>query len=135
LTSIIGTDGSLLVGLDGQFFVNTAEIIRWEGNWTEADASWKGGKGFPVQLHWLFARQSVIVGQANYGMASITALLSFAVYLDDLSMYNYALDMYQNDLCGGLQGNVDMKTGQGAESGRDQCECLRDPVPFTYLHT
>jgi hypothetical protein len=61
----------------------------------------KGGKGFSVQLYWLFARQSVIVGQANYGMASITALLSFAVYLDDLSMYNYyALDMYQNDLCG-----------------------------------
>jgi hypothetical protein len=82
----------------------------------------KGGKGFSVQLYWLFARQSVIVGQANYGMASITALLSFAVYLDDLSMCNYALDMYQNDLCGGLQDDVDVKTGQGAESGRDQCE-------------
>jgi len=122
LTSIIGTDRSLLVGLDGQFFVNAAEIMRWEGNWTEADASWKGGKGFSAQLYWLFARQSIVVGQANYGMASITALLSFAVYLDDLSMYNYALDMYQNDLCGGLQGNVDVKTGQGAESGRDQCE-------------
>ena len=68
-------------------------------------------------------------------MASITALLSFAVYLEDLSMYNSALDMYQNDLCGGFQGNVDIKTGQSAESGRDQCECLRDPVPFTYIHT
>jgi hypothetical protein len=53
--------------------VNAAEIMRWEGNWTEADTSYKGGKGFSVQLYWLFARQSIIVGQANYGMASITA--------------------------------------------------------------
>lgn len=122
LTDIVGTDRSLLVGLDGQLFVNAAEIMRWEGNWTEADATYRGGKGFSVQLYWLFARQSVIVGQSNYGMASISALLSFAVYLDDVSMYNYALDMYQNDLCGGLQGNVDQKTGQSAESGRDQCK-------------
>jgi hypothetical protein len=39
LTSIIGTDKSLPVGLDGQFFVNAAEIMRWEGNRTETDAS------------------------------------------------------------------------------------------------
>jgi hypothetical protein len=38
-TSIIGTDKSLPVGLDGQFFVNAAEIMRWEGNRTETDAS------------------------------------------------------------------------------------------------
>jgi len=122
LTGIIGTDRSLLVGLDGQLFVNAAEIMRWEGNWTEADASYKGGKGFSIQLYWLFARQSIIIGQSNYGMASISALLSFAVYLDDISMYNYALDMYQNDLCGGLRGNIDQNTGQSAESGRDQCK-------------
>lgn len=122
LTNIIGTDRSLMIGLDGQLFVNAAEIMRWEGGWIEADATYKGGKGFSVQLYWLFARQSVIVGQSNYGMASISALLSFAVYLEDISMYNYALDMYQNDLCGGLQGNVDLTTGQSAESGRDQCE-------------
>lgn len=122
LTDIIGTDRSLLVGLEGQLFVNAAEIMRWEGNWTEAGARWQGGSGFSVQLYWLFARQSIIIGQANYGMASISALLSFAVYLDDVSMYNYALDMYQNDPCGGIQGNVDAETGQGAESGRDQCK-------------
>ncbi|KAK4504977.1 hypothetical protein PRZ48_002940 [Zasmidium cellare] len=120
LTNIIGTDRSLLVGLEGQFFVNAAEIMRWEGNWTEAGAQWQGGSGFSIQLYWLFARQSVIVGQANYGMVSISALLSFAVYLDDVAMYNYALDMYQNDLCGGIQGNIEPQTGQGAESGRDQ---------------
>lgn len=120
LTSIIGTDRSLLVALEGQLFVNAAEIMRWEGNWTEVGAKWQGGSGFSNQLYWLFARQSIIVGQANYGMASISALLSFAVYLEDASLYNYALSMYQNDICAGLYGNWDTTTGQSAEAGRDQ---------------
>lgn len=38
LTDIIGTDTSLLVGLEGTMMANAAEIMRWEGNWTEAGA-------------------------------------------------------------------------------------------------
>ena len=86
LTNIIGTDTSLLVGLEGSLFVNAAEIMRWEGNWTESGARWQGGSGFSNQLYWLFAHQSIILGHANYGMASIMALLNFAVYLDDVSL-------------------------------------------------
>ena len=78
LTDIIGTDTSLLVSLDGDLFVNAAEIMRWEGGWDDGS--------FSNQLYWLFARQSIIIGQANYGLASIKGLLSFAVYLDDVSM-------------------------------------------------
>ncbi|KFY99346.1 hypothetical protein V498_00842 [Pseudogymnoascus sp. VKM F-4517 (FW-2822)] len=94
--------------------------MRWEGNWVEKGAKPSGGSGFSNQLYWLFARQSIIIGQANYGLASIKALLSFAVYLDDISMYNYALNAYQSDPCGGLYGNYHPETGQGAETGRDQ---------------
>lgn len=86
LTDIIGVDTSLLVGLDGGMLVNAAEIMRWEGNWTEAKAAAIGSAGYSNQLYWLFARQSIIIGQANYGMVSIKALLSYAVYLDDVSM-------------------------------------------------
>ncbi|KAJ7437156.1 chondroitin AC/alginate lyase [Mycena latifolia] len=120
LEAIIGIDASLLVGLEGQFFANAAEIMRWEGNWTEAGATYVGGSGFSVQLYWLFERQSLIVGQANYGMASIAALFAFAAYLDDVSVWNYALNEYQNGLCGGIYGMVDPTTGQLSESGRDQ---------------
>ena len=67
-------------------FANAAEIMRWEGGWIESGAKWQGGSGFSIQLYWLFARQSVINGQANYGMVSIKSLLSFAVYLDDITM-------------------------------------------------
>lgn len=120
LVDIIGTDRSLLVGLDGDLFVNAAEIMRWEGNWTEAGAKWQGGSGFSIQLYWLFSRQSVAVGQANYGMASIKALLSFAVYLDDVTLYNYAINEYLNNPCAGLYSMFEPETGQSSESGRDQ---------------
>lgn len=86
LTDIIGTDTSLLVALDGDLFVNAAEIMRWEGGWVEQGAKASGTSGFANQIYWLFARQSIILGQANYGLASIKALLSFAVYLDDVAM-------------------------------------------------
>lgn len=91
LTDIIGTDTSLLVGLEGDLFVNAAEIMRWEGNWTESGAHSYGGSGFSNQIYWLFARQSIIIGQANYGMVSIKALLSFAVFLDDVQMVSGSL--------------------------------------------
>ncbi|KAL5316093.1 hypothetical protein ACEPPN_016970 [Leptodophora sp. 'Broadleaf-Isolate-01'] len=120
LTSIIGTDTSLMVGLDGDMFANAAEIMRWEGGWVEKGARASGGSGFSNQLYWLFARQSIIIGQANYGMVSIKGLLSFAVYLDDVTMYNYALNAYQNDICGGIYGNIDEQSGQSSETGRDQ---------------
>lgn len=139
LTDIIGTDTALLVSLDGDLLVNAAEIMRWEGGWDDGS--------FSNQLYWLFARQSIIIGHANYGLATIKGLLSFAVYLDDVSMvsmplttasvpllgcyftrltslvfkqYNYALAAYQHDPCAGLPGNYDQTTGQGSETGRDQ---------------
>lgn len=120
LTNIIGFDTSLLVGVEGDALVNAAEIMRWEGNWTEAGSAYQGSSGFSNQLYWLFARQSIIIGHANYGMASIKALLNFAIYLDDVNMFNYALNAYLNDLCAGLPGNFNKRTGQSAEAGRDQ---------------
>ncbi|KAF7537122.1 hypothetical protein G7054_g4002 [Neopestalotiopsis clavispora] len=120
LTNIIGTDRSLLIAIEGDMFVNAAEIMRWEGGWVEAGAKWQGGSGFSIQLYWLFARQSIIIGQANYGIASIKALMSFAVYLEDVAMYNFALWSWQNDPCAGIQSTIQASTGQSSESGRDQ---------------
>lgn len=86
LTSIIGVDTSLLIGLEGDLLANAAEIMRWEGGWVEAGAQAIGTTGFSNQFYWLFARQSIVIGQANYGMVSIKALLSFAVFFDDVAM-------------------------------------------------
>ncbi|KAH7144161.1 chondroitin AC/alginate lyase [Dactylonectria estremocensis] len=120
LSNIIGTDRSLMIGLDGDLFVNAAEIMRWEGGWKEVGAKWQGGSGFSIQLYWLFARQSIIIGQANYGIASIKGLMNFAVYLEDVAMYNYALWSWKNDPCAGIGSTIRSKTGQNSESGRDQ---------------
>lgn len=124
LTDIIGTDRSLLVGLEGDIFVNAAEIMRWEGGWKETGAKWQGGSGFSIQLYWLFSRQSIPLGQANYGMASIKALLSFAVYLDDVQLYNYAMDAFIQDNCAGLFASYEPSTGQSIEAGRDQSHTM-----------
>ncbi|GMG32708.1 unnamed protein product [Aspergillus oryzae] len=113
LTDIVGIDRSLLIGLDGDLFVNAAEIMRWEGNWTESGSKWQGGSGFSNQLYWLFSRQSAAIGQANYGMASIKALMSFAVYLDDVQLYNYAVHAFIHDRCAGLLAMADMLTASG----------------------
>lgn len=86
LTSIIGVDTSLLVGLEGDMMVNAAEIIRWEGGITESGKTWSGAGAFANMVYWLLAKQSINIGQANYGMVSIKALMSFAVYLDDVAM-------------------------------------------------
>ncbi|KAL4901438.1 hypothetical protein BDW74DRAFT_187676 [Aspergillus multicolor] len=120
LINIVGTDRSLMIGLDGDLFVNAAEIMRWEGNWTESGAKWQGGSGFSIQLYWLFSRQSTPIGQANYGMASIKALMGFAVYLDDMQLWNYAVDAYIQDNCAGIFATYDPRTGQSGEAGRDQ---------------
>lgn len=92
LTDIVGTDTALLVSLDGDLLVNAAEILRWEGGWDSSS--------FNNQLYWLFARQSIILGHANYGLATIKGLLSFAVYLDDVSMVSVpqaTVSVYRQD--------------------------------------
>lgn len=120
LTNIIGTDRSLFLGLDGDLMVNAAEIMRHEYGWTENSIKWQGGSGFANQLYFLFSRQSAVIGQANYGVASIKGLLNFAVYLDDVQLYNYAINELINNPCAGLFGSYHPKTGQSDESGRDQ---------------
>lgn len=124
LTNIIGIDRSLLIGLDGDLIVNAAEILRWGGKWTESGSAWQGGKGFSNTLYWLFSRQSVVVGQANYGMASIKAMLNFAIYLDDVSLYNYAVNELINNPCAGVFAQYHSETGQSVEAGRDQSKLL-----------
>lgn len=119
LTNIIGTDRSLLIGLDGDMFVNAAEIMRHEGNWIESGTKWQGGSGFSIQLYWLFSRQSIPVGQANYGMVSIKAMMNFAVYLDDVALWNYAVNELVNNPCAGVFAQFS-PTGQSVEAGRDQ---------------
>lgn len=101
-------------------FVNAAEIMRWEAGWVEAGSKWAGGSGFSIQLYWLFARQSIIIGQANYGIASIKGLMNFAVYLEDVAMYNFALWSWKNDPCASIEATIQAGSGQSSESGRDQ---------------
>ncbi|KAI5840862.1 chondroitin AC/alginate lyase, partial [Morchella snyderi] len=115
-----GLDANLGVAEGGMRMVNAAEILRHEYGWVETGMKWQGTSGFSGMVYRALAPAVTAPGQANYGMASILALLGIAVYLEDVVMYNYALNEYQNGVCGGLVGTVNPSTGQNSESGRDQ---------------
>lgn len=84
ITGIGGRDEPLLLGLQGDILVNAAEIMRWEGGWVEQGARPLGSSGFSAKIQ-MFKDRGKFIGQANYGMVSIKALLSYAVFLDDVS--------------------------------------------------
>lgn len=115
-----GLDANLGVAEGGMNMVNAAEILRHEAGWVEASMKWQGTSGFSGMVYRVLAPAVAAPGQANYGMASVLALLGIAVFLEDVVMYNYALNEYQNGVCGGLVGTVNPNTGQNSESGRDQ---------------
>jgi hypothetical protein len=120
LTEIGGLDASLSAVLEGMLLINAAEIMKYEYGWVEEGASYVGTPGSSGTLYRVFAPPNVPGRQANYGMVSIRALLAFSVYLDDVVMYNYALNQLQNDYCQGISALIQSGTGQSDESGRDQ---------------
>ncbi|KAI5778475.1 chondroitin AC/alginate lyase [Geopyxis carbonaria] len=121
LTTLGGLDAALMAGLEGFLLANAAELLRHSPYaWRESGAAYTGTKGFSGVLYRVFAPPVVAVGQANYGLAMIRAQLAFAVYLDDVVMYNAALNSLQNDYCAGFAATIHPTTGQLSESGRDQ---------------
>lgn len=113
LDNSLGTHGSLAL-------VNAAEILKWEGDWVEEGESWRGSQGFAGMVYRVLAPNVVAIGQSNYGIAMIQSLLAISVYLEDVVMWNYAMNEYQNNVCGGIKGLLHRQTGQNSESGRDQ---------------
>ncbi|KAK0451260.1 chondroitin AC/alginate lyase [Desarmillaria tabescens] len=114
-TVVNGTDSQLAAGLQGQLFVNAAEILRYLGPMNTTDYA-----SVTAMFFRAVAPALVPVGQANYGVAAIQTLASFAVALHDVTMWNSAMDRIQNDPCVGLPFLFHPETGQNVDSGRDQ---------------
>lgn len=113
LDNSLGTHGSLN-------FINAAEILKWEGGWVEEGEKYQGSSGFAGMVYRVLAPNVVAIGQSNYGIAMVHSLLALSVYLEDVVMWNYAMNEFQNNVCGGIKGLIHRKTGQNSESGRDQ---------------
>ncbi|CAG9937458.1 unnamed protein product [Clonostachys rosea f. rosea IK726] len=119
LKRFTGLDNSLGVH-GGMAFINAAEILRSEGDWIEEGESYRGSTGFSGMLYRVMAPAVVSIGQSNYGIAMVQSLMAISIYLEDVVMWNYAMNEYQNNVCGGIKGLINPQTGQSSESGRDQ---------------
>ena len=117
------TDG-LRTGLGANQMANAAEILAWGFN---------GAAGWPSEniskaKTWFknvpYPRCNVAYS-AGWGTAAMTGLMGMAVFCDDETMFNNAVNIYKNGFtplsggCCGVTQSIDA-TGQNAESGRDQ---------------
>ncbi|KZP28276.1 chondroitin AC/alginate lyase [Athelia psychrophila] len=121
VTSVDDTylDYQLASSLGPFAMTNAAEIIRYtSAGWTTA-----GITAFTNMLDTVFyPRLDVHTGvqyEANVGTGNTKALLAFAVFTENTTMYDEAIGFYSNERCSGLSLDIS-STGQSSESGRDQ---------------
>ncbi|KAJ7921144.1 chondroitin AC/alginate lyase [Mycena leptocephala] len=98
---------------------NAAEIIRYtSAGWTASGIS-----NFSSMLNNVFYprlnNHTGVQYEANVGTGNTKALMGFAVFTENTTMYNEAISLYSNERCSGLALDIS-STGQSSESGRDQ---------------
>ena len=115
-------DDPLCASLQGSMLANAAELIRYTyekvsqkdvANWEHMFRS-----VFIPVLDTFFQAKPYTNG--NWGAAATKAYMAFGIFLEDLSLYNQAVDFYYNGNDNGTIGNYIGDNGQCQESGRDQ---------------
>ncbi|WP_144916059.1 alginate lyase family protein [Mucilaginibacter frigoritolerans] len=120
-------DAPLLAGLEGNKIVNAAEILRYTYKGITASQIEKIKKMIvkvflPVCDN--FYNQPPYTN-GNWGACVTNMYLGSAVFLDNLKMYNKAVDFYLNGYDNGnVKHYIDSLTGQVQESGRDQVHTM-----------
>lgn len=116
-------DAPLLVGLEGTKIVNAMEILRYTYLGITAEQLKKittmiTGVFLPV-CEKFYATKAYTNG--NWGPIVTKMYLSAAIFLDNKTMYDKAIDFYYNANDNGtIQNYISGSTGQIQESGRDQ---------------
>ena len=65
------------------------------------------------------------MGKVSYNTAIIKAMLHSSIYLDDVSLYKYAINELINDPCAGVLAQYHLKNGHSVEAGRDQSKIMQ----------
>ncbi|KXL44798.1 hypothetical protein M433DRAFT_78139, partial [Acidomyces richmondensis BFW] len=119
-----GTDAQLTASLYGPQLVNAAEIIRaYYSDWQ--DSSISKFKTMILDIIVPLASQTAPTAiqpypfKANWGLGSEAALVAFGIFLDNRTIYNEGLRLYQTYPCASLNTTIN-QFGQESESGRDQ---------------
>ncbi|KAL3475176.1 chondroitin AC/alginate lyase [Aspergillus californicus] len=119
-----GTDAQLTAGLYGPQLVNAAEIMRYTySGWTAGDIA--VFEKMILDIFYPPASQTTPSDiqkypfLANWGTGGEKAIVAFGVFLNNATMYNQGLDLYQSFACANLNNTIN-PFGQNSESGRDQ---------------
>ena len=119
LESISNHDARLLVGMEGYYFCNAAELLKhtWRG-WPQDNQT-----QFESMLRGVFyptIKDFYPSANGNWDASMLQTMLAMGVYLDDRSMFDRAIDYYLNGKGNGAVRHYFKPTGQCQETGRDQ---------------
>ncbi|MGL4594191.1 MAG: alginate lyase family protein [Thermoguttaceae bacterium] len=120
-------DAPLLAGIEGFKLIYALEILKHTESGITPEQTQKitdmiTGVFIPV-LDKFYEKEAYTNG--NWGAIVTKTYISAAILLDDVSMYNKAIDffLHANDN-GSILNYIDGQTGQIQESGRDQPHCM-----------
>lgn len=120
LKGIINKDKELMAPLCGFLIVNSAEIIRY------TNTGWKKSEvdRFEKMIRNVFypvVENFATFANGNWDAACIKGMISFAVFLNDKSMFDKAVNYYYHGAGNGsITHYIINEEGQCQESGRDQ---------------
>jgi len=120
LTSITGRDAILMAGLGPFKMVNAAEILRYTNSrWKQSDIK-QAEKHFKEVIYPVL-KDYAPFANGNWDAAAMKTVMAIAVFCNDRSMFEDALEYYVNGRGNGrLTYYVINEQGQIQESGRDQ---------------
>ena len=119
LVSISNHDARLLVGMDGQDFINAAELLRhtWDGWPATHQAAFEK---MVREIWYPIIADFYPSANGNWDASMIQTMIAMGVFLDDRQMFDRAVNYYLEGEGNGAIGNYFNEFGECQESGRDQ---------------
>lgn len=119
LKAIVRKDKELLAGLDGDLFVNAAEIIRYTyPDWDPKDI--KQCEKMFLEVFYPVVKTYAEWANGNWGNSCLKTAMGIGVFCNNREIFNDAVAYYLKGKGNGSLPNYVFLSGQCQESGRDQ---------------
>lgn len=119
LESISNHDARLLVGMGGIKFCNAAELLKHTWNkWPDEDQ--EAFQTMLLEVFYPVIQDFYPTANGNWDAAMIQTMMAMGIHLDDSSMFQRAVDFFEEGEGNGAVNHYFKESGQCQESGRDQ---------------
>ncbi|MFT3751755.1 MAG: alginate lyase family protein [Paludibacter sp.] len=120
LKQILPLDAELLAGLNGDLFVNSAEIMRYTySDWKKEDIA--QCENMFQQVFYPVIKDFAEYANGNWGNACIKVMMGIGVFCNDREIFHRGVNYYLHGAGNGsLTNYIINNAGQCQESGRDQ---------------